>query len=460
MKYQIKFLLILLTLLTINTSAQIINSVRPVIIVETKGATSPSVNRRRGLEMLDQIKDILKDRYYDSNYRGINLDERFKRAEENIRKLDMNSQIFNEIAQVLLEFNDSHTRFVPPGRQNRVEYGFSMQTIGNNCFITDVKKGSDAEGQGLKAGDQILFIGKNPVNRDILWQLEYYIYQLDPQVALPITIKNLKGEERKIVVKSKVISQKERFEQTKKRKEEQKAKPYKCQEISADLIACKFYSFSVEKSVVDKMMKEVGQHKKFILDLRGNGGGYVKTDMHFLGYFFDKDILAATMKTRKQTKEWIVKSHKEKVYKGDLTVLIDSDSASASEIFARTIQLEKRGQIIGDRSSGAVMTSNFISTAVARGAEGFETYAPFAVNVTIGDMIMSDGNRLEKIGVIPDKPVGPTGYALSIKSDPVLAYAARINGVEMTEEKAGEFYFLLQKPEKDIEEDQQNEDEN
>ncbi|HYP51731.1 MAG TPA: hypothetical protein VEQ34_12380, partial [Pyrinomonadaceae bacterium] len=71
MKYQIKFLLILLTLLTINTSAQIINSVRPVIIVETKGATSPSVNRRRGLEMLDQIKDILKDRYYDSNYRGI-----------------------------------------------------------------------------------------------------------------------------------------------------------------------------------------------------------------------------------------------------------------------------------------------------------------------------------------------------------------------------------------------------
>jgi C-terminal processing protease CtpA/Prc len=33
------------------------------------------------------------------------------------------------------------------------------------------------------------------------------------------------------------------------------------------------------------MMKEVGVHKKFILDLRGNGGGYVKIEEYLTGYF-------------------------------------------------------------------------------------------------------------------------------------------------------------------------------
>ena len=441
MKKRFFLLFFLLICPVINLFAQ------GMYITERKSKNNPSLNRQRGLDMLDQIKDILKDRYYDPNYRGINLNERFKVAAENIKKHEANWEIFNEIAQVLLEFNDSHTRFSPPGRADRTEYGFTMQTIGNNGFVTDVKKDSDAEKQGLKPGDQILSIGKYPIDRDSLWRLEYYIYQLDPQPALQLTIKDGKGAERKVTVQSKVITLEERRKQAQKRRSERTAEPYKCSKINQELIACKFYSFSVEKSVVDKMMKTVGQHKKFILDLRGNGGGYVKTDMHLLGYFFGKDIKVATMKTRHETEEWTAKSHGDKVYKGDFSVLIDSNSASASEVFARVIQLEKRGVVIGDRSAGAVMTSNFMSLANVRGAEGFETIVPFGLNVSIGDMIMTDGNSLEIAGVLPDFAVGPTGYALSIKSDPVLSYAAKKHGVEITQEKAGEFYFLTPKPE-------------
>src|SRR5205085_968323 len=105
-----------------------------------------------------------------------------------------------------------------------------------------------------------------------------------------------------------------------------------------------------------KMIAEIGTHKKLILDLRGNGGGYVKTEEYLTGYFFDHDVKIATFMMRNQTRERIAKSQKEKAFKGDLIVLIDSNSASASEVFSRVIQIEKRGKIVGDVSAGAVMT--------------------------------------------------------------------------------------------------------
>ena len=62
---------------------------------------------------------------------------------------------------------------------------------------------------------------------------------------------------------------------------------------------------------------------------------------------------------------------------------------------------------------------------------------------------MRDGSRLEGAGVIPDYPVGPTGYALFHKFDPVLAKADELFGVTLTGEEAGKFKFLSEKDEAD-----------
>ena len=69
--------------------------------------------------MLDDIKDLIKERYYDKNYRGMDIDAKFKEAKEKIKKLEYNAQIFSVIAGLVLEFRDSHTRFYPPNRANR-----------------------------------------------------------------------------------------------------------------------------------------------------------------------------------------------------------------------------------------------------------------------------------------------------------------------------------------------------
>jgi len=421
-------------------------------IDQVASPASVKLNRSRGLNMLDEVKDVIKLRYYDKNYRGMNLDERFKAAAERIKTMNTNSQIFRVIAQVLLEFNDSHTRFYPPGRANRVEYGFSVQMIGGNCFVVDVKKGSDAEAKGLKAGDIIAGIGNFAPTRETLWKIIYTLYALDPQQSIKVYVLNTDRTEREIEIKAAFKSIEEREKEAKKRWKEKKENPYKCREINSDAIACKLETFSVDKKFIDKMMKEVGEHKKFILDLRGNGGGYIRIQEYLTGFFFERDVRIASFVMRNQTQELIAKTQKEKVYKGELIVLIDSDSASASEMFSRVIQIEKRGKIVGDVSAGAVMTSNFITMANERGVPGSETISLYALNLTIADVIMRDNRRLENVGVIPDYPVGPTAQALFAKTDPVLAYSAELLGIKLTVEDAGKFYFLTKKPEEADEE--------
>jgi len=86
-------------------------------IDEVGSPASVKLNRQRGLNMLDEIKDIIKVRYYDKNYRGINLDERFKTAAERIRKNNsaysgmFHRQIFLEKIGIFPRLNSQQETF-------------------------------------------------------------------------------------------------------------------------------------------------------------------------------------------------------------------------------------------------------------------------------------------------------------------------------------------------------------
>src|SRR5215468_9328422 len=87
-------------------------------------------DRDRGLSMLRMVKDKLQKNYYDPTFRGMDLDARFKTAEDKIKEASSVGQIFGVIAQVLVELDDSHTFFMPPSRANETDYGWTMQMIG------------------------------------------------------------------------------------------------------------------------------------------------------------------------------------------------------------------------------------------------------------------------------------------------------------------------------------------
>lgn len=93
--------------------------------------------------------------------------------------------------------------------------------------------------------------------------------------------------------------------------------------------------------------------KHFIIDLRGNGGGYMEMAILMVNEFLPANQLIVSTKGRYKRDDSEVWSDGNGAYQDEeLVVLIDEFSASASEIFAGAIQDNDRGLIVGCRSFG------------------------------------------------------------------------------------------------------------
>ena len=181
--------------------------------------------------------------------------------------------------------------------------------------------------------------------------------------------------------------------------------------------------------------KKASLHKTLIVDLRGTPGGYVDSVLDFLGNIFDRDVKIGDSVERSKVKPMTIKGKQKDAFLGDLIVLIDSETASGGEIFARVVQLQQRGTILGDKSSGRTMESRFFGHAY-----GFNPVLVYGSSVTVGDTVMADGKSLEKVGVTPDKSMLPSAADLLAKRDPVLAYAMGIAGVKISPEEASKVF--------------------
>jgi C-terminal processing protease CtpA/Prc len=205
-------------------------------------------------------------------------------------------------------------------------------------------------------------------------------------------------------------------------------------EKGKELLIVKIPEFILSVSEVDAVIAKMRKYDNVILDLRGNPEGSEETLQYLMGGVFEKEVKIFERVTRNATKE-LKSKLVHPAFTGKLVVLVDCDSSSASESFARVIQIEKRGTVWGDRSSGRLMEAKeYVHTI------GTSRVLAFADSVTEAELKMSDGGSLEHIGVNPDSLVLPDPTDLATSRDPVISKAAEALDVKVTPEEAGTFF--------------------
>jgi carboxyl-terminal processing protease len=137
--------------------------------------------------------------------------------------------------------------------------------------------------------------------------------------------------------------------------------------------------------------------KSLIIDLRGNPGGLLTSAIAISDRFLPAGTIVST-KGRNASDNSKEEANYAQTWKVPLVILIDRNSASASEILAAAIQENGRGIIVGERSygKGTVQTLFPLQTA------------PAGLRLTTAKFYSPEGREMAGAGVTPDLKVDPT----------------------------------------------------
>lgn len=228
--------------------------------------------------------------------------------------------------------------------------GAQSQLMDDYVTITRLYKDQPADKAGLKVGDQILAVdgkdakGKTPEELDFVLQgfpnTDVLITVKRPGVKKPIDIRLVRGEVRRQNV------------------------PYSGMIGEDDIIyvALSTFTRNAGKNVSDALRDlrlEYPDAKGVVLDLRENGGGLLVEAVNLSNVFIPKNEVVVT--TKGKVKEWdrefrTMNSVVEEEM--PLVVLINKNSASASEIVSGVMQDYDRGILLGQRSYGKGLVQN------------------------------------------------------------------------------------------------------
>jgi len=405
------------------------------VALAQSGPTLTKTDRELALSMLHTIEQDIRKNYYDATLHGVDLSARARDAELRINRTTAFNDAISSLSEFANQLDDSHTAFIPPNRRTRVAYGWQMAMVGDLPLVVSVDPDSDAAVLGMAPGDRVLLLNGFEPSRATVPRLVYFYRFVRPQVLQHVSVLKPNGAALNLDVRSRV--QDKAIVRVEDLIADVEAEVNRARDVSttvgADSLAWKMTAFLSADRIGESIAKALAC-KTLVLDLRGNGGGAVSALRELVSRTFDREVLVAGEKRRGKEVRDIAKPAT-RPFTGRLIVLVDSRSASAAEMFARIVQIEKRGTVLGDRTAGAVMTSRLFPHTIGIGGAAF-----FATSVTIGDVRMSDGMSLEKTGVEPDEIVLPSASDLAAGRDPVLARAIALSGGSLSPDEAGRLF--------------------
>ncbi len=247
----------------------------------------------------------------------------------------------------------------------------------DEILISEVYEGSPAERAGLKEGDVLLKADGHQVSgRD----LDTVVSWISGEPGTDVELRILRdGEEMDVTVTRDII--------------ETQTVEYEMKEDGIGYIRVEEFdkvTYDQFKAALDDL--EGQGMDSLIIDLRGNPGGQLTTVTDMLKLFLPEGVIVSTKDKYGNTDEITCDGDHE--FKKPLAVLVDGNSASASEIFSAAIQDYGVGTIVGTQTYGKGVVQQTIDLGDGT-----------CMKVTISEYYTPSGRSINGTGVTPDVEV-------------------------------------------------------
>jgi|HubBroStandDraft_1064217.scaffolds.fasta_scaffold00745_16 carboxyl-terminal processing protease len=352
-----------------------------------------------------------------------------KRYDRVLKRIDQVSpeDVFEGLMNSYARAYDPHTSYFSPrsSEEYRIQMslnydgiGASLQQADDYTTIQSVIEGGPAAVAGtLKTNDRITGVGQGADGSftDVIgWRLDDVVQLIRGKAGTVVRLQVLPagaapGTPEKVLqfVRDKVTLEAQAAHSS-VRTVTRDGRTYKIgvitvpgfyQDIAAENAGDESYR-STTRDVL-KLLRELKTQNidGLLIDLRGDGGGYLPEATALTGLFIDKGPVVQLRDTSGRL-EVLDDPESGPAYDGPLAVLVDRMSASASEIFAGAIQDYHRGLILGQTTFGKGTVQNLVP---------LDRWSKDPVNgqltVTIGKFYRVTGESTQHRGVQPDIPL-------------------------------------------------------
>ncbi len=436
---RLSFLLLLLTLLNACSVLDPHNIIGRTRATDASSNTPvPDVNSKAWRrDAFEEVWNTVNDKYYDVKMNGVNWLVVRAGYETQIMDAASDDRFWELLDKMTGELKDSHTRVHGPKQvaqqrdQESHSLGLGFLEMKGELIVTSVHPESDPWWAGVRPGMAIKTIDGEPAL--VLYQrlmtevrdsstpwartrgAMRKIVAGDPDTVIAMTFTRMDGSE---------------IATTMKRRKFRAPTELTHRVLPSGFAYIRFSNFvgSMESGILQAIttMKDT---PGMIVDLRNNGGGSLGMANTLVTRFLSethkgarlltrtgKPITIAFIPTMKMEPE--LKGDKATAYNKPLVILTNENSASASEIFAATLQDFGRATVVGQRSCGCLL--GYLGYAELPGG-GQLAYSELG-------FITPKGKRIEGSGIMPDQEISPSREDILFNRDRILEAAEKLLG--------------------------------
>ncbi|MDP8949548.1 MAG: S41 family peptidase, partial [Actinomycetota bacterium] len=308
----------------------------------------------------------------------------------NREAMDPEKQTYGAIEGMLDTLGDGgHTRFLTPEEREQnhkslsgtyVGIGVTLESEQGGVVVASPIEGSPADKAGVESGDVVVAVDGESVQGEDLSEVSERVRGPEG-TRVELTV--LRGEEERVFDLARATIE----------------TPVASWALIPDSDVAHVHLTSFPNESAEKLRgafeeARAAGARRFVLDLRNNAGGNVEEAVEMAGYFLEPGSVVYIRKDASGEREGIEARGGAELADAPMVLLVNSGTASSSEILAGALRDNDRATVIGEATFG---TGTVLSEFVLRDGS--------AILLGVAEWLTPDGDSIRETGVVPDVKV-------------------------------------------------------